>query len=157
MRVILLQNIKGVGRIGEIKNVADGYGRNYLLANKLAKMATEGNMKEAEFLKKKGETEEKIAVEKAKEVAEKAKDIVLEFTKKASKTGKLFASLTKEEVAGELSKVIGGKVDPDSIDFREHGKHLKQEGEHIVAVKLAPKIKTQIKIIIKSGQSSFVH
>ena len=99
MKVILLQNIKGVGGIGDIKNVADGYGRNFLLANKLAKIATDGTMKEAEFLKKKGEAEDKIVVEKAKEVADKAKDIVLEFTKKASKTGKLFASLTKEEVA----------------------------------------------------------
>lgn len=150
MKVILLQNIKGVGQIGDVKNVADGYGRNYLLVNKLAKVANDGAMKEVEFLKKKAEAEEKIAVEKAKEVAEKAKDIVLEFSKKSSTTGKLFASLTKEEVAGELSKVIGRKVDPDSIDFKEHGKHLKQEGEHMVEVELVPEIKTQIKVIIKS-------
>ncbi len=150
MKVILLQNIKGVGRIGDVKNVADGYGRNYLLAHKLAKIATEGTMKEAEFLKKKGEVEEKIAVEKAKEIVEKAKDIVLEFTKKSSKTGKLFASLTKEEVAEELSKAIGGKVESDSIDFKEHGEHIKQEGEHLIEVELAPEIKVEIKVVVKA-------
>lgn len=150
MKVILLQNIKGVGRIGDVKNVADGYGRNYLLANKLAKTATEGTIKEVEFLKKKGEVEEKIAVEKAKEVADKAKDIVLEFRKKASKTGKLFASLTKEEVAESLSKVIGNKIDPDSIDFKEHGEHIKQEGEHMIEVELAPEIKVEVKVVVKS-------
>src|SRR3989338_6925644 len=99
MKVILLQNIKGVGRVGDVKNVADGYGRNYLLANKLAKIATEHTIKETEGLKRRGETELKIANEKAKEVAEKAKGLVLEFTKKSSKTGTLFASLTKEEIA----------------------------------------------------------
>lgn len=149
MKVILLQNIKGIGRIGDVKNVADGYGRNYLLANKLAKTATEGTIKEAEFLKKKGEAEEKIAATKAKEVAERAKDTILEFTKKSSKTGKLFASLTKEEVAESLSKAIGGKVDPDSIDFKEHGEHIKQEGEHLVEVELAPEIKIELKVTVK--------
>lgn len=149
MKVILLQNIKGVGRIGDVKNVADGYGRNYLLANKLAKIATEGTIKEVEFLKKKGEVEEKIAVEKAKEVAEKAKDIVLEFTKKSSKTGKLFASLTKEEVAESLSKAIGGKVEADSIDFKEHGEHIKQEGEHMITVELSSGIKIELRIVVK--------
>ncbi|MDP3696700.1 MAG: 50S ribosomal protein L9 [Candidatus Taylorbacteria bacterium] len=149
MKVILLQNIKGVGRIGDIKNVADGYGRNYLLANKMAKVATDSAIQEVEILKKKGEMEEKIAVEKAKEVAEKAKDITLEFTKKASKTGKLFASLTKEEVAEELSKAVGGKVEPDSIGFKEHGEHIKQAGEHVIEVELAPGIKVELKVVIK--------
>lgn len=150
MKVMLLQNIKGVGRIGDIKTVADGYGRNYLLANKLAKTATEGTMKELEFLKKRGEAEEKIANEKAKEFAAKAKDVVLEFTKKASKTGKLFASLNKEEVAEELSKAIGGKVSPDSVDFKEHGEHIKQSGEHMIEVELASDIKVEVKVIVKS-------
>lgn len=158
MRVMLTQNIKGVGRAGDIKNVADGYGRNYLLANKLAKIATESTMKDAEFLKKKGEVEEKIAVEKAKEIAEKVKDIVLEFSKKSSKTGTLFASLTKEEVARELSKAIGGKVDPENINFNPsagsgqevHGEHIKQVGEHMIEVELTPEIKSELKIIVKS-------
>ena len=149
MKVILLQNIKGVGRIGDIKNVADGYGRNYLLANKLAKLANDGAIKEVESLKKKAEAQEKVAVEKAREVAEKAKDIVLEFTRKASKTGKLFASLTKEEIAEELSKAIGGKVDPKNIDFKEHGEHIKQEGGHMIEVELAPEIKAEIKVVVK--------
>ena len=159
MKVILLQNIKGVGRIGDVKNVADGYGRNYLLANKLAKLASEAAEREAASLKKKGEAEEKIAQDKAKEVADKAKDIVLEFTKKASKTGKLFASLTKEEVAEELSKAVGGKVDPDDINFDPvksqgdhgagHGEHIKQAGEHMIEVELASSIKVEIKVVVK--------
>ena len=149
MKVILLQNIKGVGKVGDVKNVADGYGRNYLLANKLAKIATETTIKETEGLKKRNEAEMKVAHEKAREIAEKTKDLVLEFTKKASKTGKLFASLTKEEIAQELSKAIGAKVEPDMIDFKEHGEHIKQQGEHMVEVELAPEIKIEFKVIVK--------
>ncbi len=149
MKVILLQNIKGLGRIGDIKNVSDGYGKNYLLTKGIAKLATESAAKEAEYLKRKAEAEEGIALEKAKEVAEKAKDMVLEFTKKASKTGKLFASLTKEEIAEELSRVIGAKIDSGSIDLKEHGEHIKKIGEHVIEVKLAPEIKVEIKVIIK--------
>ena len=57
MKVILLQNIKGIGRMGDIKDVSDGYGRNFLLAKKLGKLANEGTIKEIEVLKKKGEVE----------------------------------------------------------------------------------------------------
>jgi len=136
--------------MGDIKDVSDGYGRNYLLANKLAKLATEGTIKESEALKKKADTEMRVAHEKAKEIAEKAKDIVLEFTKKSSKSGTLFASLTKEEIATQLSKSIGGKVDPDSINLKEHGEHIKQEGEHMIEVELAPEIKIELKVVIKA-------
>ena len=135
--------------MGDIKDVADGYGRNFLLARGLAKVATEGTVKEAEALKKKAEAHEKIALEKAKEVAEKAKDIVLEFTKKASKTGKLFASVTKEEIAEDLSRAVGGKIEADAINLREHGEHIKQEGEHMIGVDLSPEIKIEIKVLVK--------
>ena len=149
MKVILLQNIKGVGRIGDVKNVADGYGRNFLLANKMAKIANETNMKEVEFLKKKAEVEDKIVNEKAKEIASKAKDLALEFTKKASSTGTLFASVTKEEIAEQLSKAVGGKIDPDSVDLKEHGEHLKQTGEHMIAVQLSPETTIEVKVVVK--------
>lgn len=150
MQVILLQNIKGLGRIGEVKNVSDGYGRNYLLARKLAKIATDGTVKEAEALRKKGEIEEKANLEKAKEVAAKAKDVTIEFTKKSSKTGKLFASVTKDEIAQELSKAIGTKVESDAINLKEHGEHIKQEGEHMIEAELAPEVKIELKVVVKS-------
>ena len=88
--------------------------------------------------------------EKARQVAEDLKNIVLNFTKKASETGKLFASLTKEEIAAQLSKIIGAKVKPDSIDLKEHGEHIKQEGEHMIEVNLAPNIKVELKVFVKS-------
>jgi large subunit ribosomal protein L9 len=157
MKVILLQNIKGVGRMGDVKNVADGYGRNYLLINNLAKLATKGTINEVDSLRKRAESEMKIAEEKAKEIASKSKDITLEFNKKASKTGKLFASVTKEEIAETLSKAIGAKIDVDSINLNPsassgqeiHGEHIKQEGEHMIEAELIPGVKVEFKVTIK--------
>ncbi len=149
MKVILLQNIKGYGQIGDVKNSSDGYARNYLLPRKLAKLATQGALNEVSFLKKKLEVTLKMEKEKALEVVEKVKDIVLEFTKKASKTGKLFASVTKAEIAGDLSKAIGAKVEAEMIDLGEHGEHIKKTGEHMIDIELAPEVKAQVKVVIK--------
>src|SRR3989344_8082783 len=98
MKVILLQNIKGFGQIGDVKNVSDGYARNFLLPRNLAKSANEGSLKEVESLKAKRvimvETEKKNALE----AVEKLKDLVIELTRKASKAGKLFAGIDKEDL-----------------------------------------------------------
>ena len=122
--------------MGDIKDVSDGYGRNFLLPQKLAKVASEKNSEEAASLKKKAESQEKIMKEKAETIAKNAVNAVLEFSKKPSTTGTLFASLTKEEVAEKLSETVGGKIEPEMIDFKEHGEHIKHEGEHMVTVKL---------------------
>src|SRR3989344_3920901 len=143
MKIILLQNIKGYGQIGDVKNVSDGYGKNYLLPRKMAKLATDGALNEVSALKKKLEATLKMEKEKALEAVGRVRDLVLEFTKKASKAGKLYSSLTKEEVAQELSKAVGAKVEADSVDFKEHG-------EHMIEVELAPEIKAEFKVSIKS-------
>ena len=136
--------------MGDIKNVTDGYGRNFLIAKGLAKVATEKTIKESEALRKKAESQEKVALGKAKEIAEKAKNIVLEFTKKSSKSGKLFASVTKEEIAEDLSKAVRAKIEPDMIDLKEHGEHIKLEGEHMIEIELAPETKIEVKVVVKS-------
>lgn len=150
MRIILLQNIKGLGRIGDVKNVADGYGRNFLIARGSAKVATEDGLNEAETLRKKAEASAAITEEKIAEFAEKAKTANIEFTKKAGKTGKLYSSVTKEEIAEELSRALGGKIKPEMINLREHGEHIKQAGEHMIEIEFTPNLKTEIKITVKS-------
>ena len=143
--------------MGDVKNVSDGYGRNYLLPRSMAKLALPGALKEVEHLKKKLAVTLKMEKEKALQAIEKVKDVVLEFTKKASKTGKLFASVTKEEIAEELSKAVGAKVEPDMVDLNPsagsgqevHGEHIKKVGEHMVEVELAPEVKVEVKVLIK--------
>lgn len=149
MKVILLQNIKGFGQIGDIKNVSDGYARNFLLPNKLTKAASEGALKEVEILKKKLEATLKIEKEKAIEVAQKITGAAVEFVKKASKTGKLFSSVTKENIAEELSKIAGARIEKEMIELGEHGEHIKQIGEHTAEIELTPGLKITAKVSIK--------
>lgn len=150
MKVILLTNIKGFGQIGDIKNVSDGYARNFLIPRKMAKAADENAMKEVEGLKKKREATETLQKERAVQLRDQVPNITLEYTKKASKTGKLFSSVTKKEISDDLSKNLGAVIPVESIDLKEHGEHIKQVGEHIVGVELAPGVNAEFKIIIKS-------
>ena len=147
MKVILLQNIKGFGQIGDVKNVPDGYGRNFLLPRKLAKSATEGSLKEVVFLKAKRtimiESEKKNTLE----AVEKLKDLVIEFTRKVTKTGKLFAGIGKDDLVKEIKKASGVQLQEEMIGHDEPIKHI---GEHIVDLNLSPEVKTQIKVLVKA-------
>jgi len=147
MKVILLQNIKGFGQIGDVKSVSDGYARNFLLPRKMAKAASDSSMKEVESLK----TKRIIMVEKEKkntlEVVEKLKDLIIEFTRKATKTGKLFAGIDKDDIVKEIKKTSGVQLQEEMVGHDEPIKHI---GEHLVDVNLSPEVKTQIKIIVKS-------
>ncbi len=147
MKVILLQNIKGFGQIGDVKSVSDGYARNFLLPRKMAKAANENSMKEVESLKAKRiimiESEKKNALE----AVEKLKDLVIEFTRKATKTGKLFAGIGKDALIKEIKKASGVQLQEEMIGHEEPIKHI---GEHLVDINLAPEIKTQIKVLVKT-------
>ena len=147
MKVIILQNIKGFGQMGDVKNVSDGYARNFLFPRKIAKLATDAAMKEVDSLKKKLEATQNLEKENAAKLADQLKDVVLEFTKKATKTGKLYSAVTKEDIAETLTKQSGLQVSPDLINLDGHeGGHIKQLGEHIVKVQLTPDVTAEVKV-----------
>ena len=149
MRIILLQNIKNFGQMGDVKNVSDGYARNFLFPRKIAKLATDAAMKEVDSLKKKLEMSQNLEREKAVKLAEQLKDSVLEFTRKATKTGKLYSAVTKEDIAEILTKQSGFKVEPNSVNLEGHeGEHIKQLGEHSVKIQLAPEATAEVKVKI---------
>jgi len=150
VRVILIQNIKGLGRIGDIKNVSDGFARNMLFPKRLAKVATDQSVKEVAALKK----QEEIATSLEKEEAEKAavalEGAVLTFAKKASSAGTLFSSLTKSEIAKQLSELAEMKVTGDMLDLAEHGEHIKHVGDHVISVNLGEGVKAKVTIKIQA-------
>lgn len=146
MKVILLQNIKSFGKMGDVKNVADGYARNFLFPRKIAKLATDAALKDVNSLKKKLEKTQKLEKENAVKLTEQLKDVVLEFIKKATKTGKLYSAVTKEDIAEALAKQSGFNIESDSVHLEEHDGHIKQLGEHLVKVELAPEVVAEIKI-----------
>jgi len=133
--------------MGDVKNVSDGYARNFLLPRKMAKLATDAALKEVGSLKKKLEATQRMERDSAVKLAEQLKDVVLEFTRKATKTGKIYSAITKEDIAETLNTKTSFRVSPDSVNLEGHeGGHIKQLGEHIVKVELVPDVAVEVKV-----------
>src|SRR5690606_7251118 len=104
MKVIFTQDVKGKGKKGEVKNVSDGYARNYLLKNNLAVEATPGNLKALEAQKKKEQQLEQAEEDNAKKLKDTLENMELTLKAKAGEGGRLFGSITSKQIADELKK-----------------------------------------------------
>ncbi|OIJ21895.1 50S ribosomal protein L9 [Anaerobacillus alkalidiazotrophicus] len=147
MKVIFLQDVKGKGKKGEVKNVSEGYARNYLLPNKLASEATSGNLKTLE-VKKQGE--EKRAEEKlneAKAYKDELEKLTVEIKAKSGEGGRLFGAVTSKQIADTLGK-MKKKVDKRKIELDEPIRAL---GYTNVPVKLHPEVTATIKVHVIEG------
>lgn len=115
MKVILLSDVKKVGKKGEIVEVADGYGRNFLIANKLAVLATAGSQRKLDEIKEQERLNEKELEKQAKATAEKLEKIMLEFYVKSGKEGRMFGSVSTKQIVEELAKKHNIRVDKRKI------------------------------------------
>lgn len=146
MKVILLQDVKSLGKEGEIVNVNDGYARNFIIPKKLG---VEANNKNLNDLKLKKSNEEKIAKEN-KEAAEKlagelkAGQILLKI--KVGEGGKAFGSVSAKEIAAAVKEQMGLDVDKKKIQLKET---LRTLGTHNVPIKLHPEVTAELKVEIK--------
>lgn len=111
MRVILLQDVKKVGKKGEIVTVADGYGQNFLIKNKLGVMATEAGKKELAREQEAKHQQELVKQEEARRLAKQLEDITLEFKVASGKEGKTFGSVSMKQVAAKMQNEYGIKLD----------------------------------------------
>ncbi|MGA9531914.1 MAG: 50S ribosomal protein L9 [Anaerolineales bacterium] len=144
MKVLLLKDVYKLGRAGEVKRVADGYGRNYLLPQGLAVLATQGAMKQAERIRKTGELERARLNEELSSVAEVLKDLTLSFPMKAGETGKLYGSVTTTMVAEEIMAESGIEVDKRDIDAEP----IKTLGVHQVAIRLTIDLVPEFTVLV---------
>lgn len=147
MKVIFLENVKGVGRKGEIKNVADGYFQNFLLPKKMAVMATNDAVRQAEAKKQKEIIEKDRLKEDAKLVQSKLNGLSLEMKGKAQGT-KLYASITTEDVIKAVVEKAKIRLEKGSFPG---GVHLKEVGNHTVEVKLAEGLKASLNVQITAS------
>ena len=133
MKVILLDNIKGVGKKDEIINASDGYARNYLFPKKLAVEATKENLgkleskNEANKFKKQNEKNDAI------EVANKLKELVLTIKVKAGENGKIFGGVTSKEISENLKEQYKIEIDKKKIEVKETIKNI---GRFTINIKL---------------------
>ncbi|AIS53572.1 50S ribosomal protein L9 [Thermoanaerobacter kivui] len=142
MKVILVKDVKNVGKAGEIVNVSDGYGRNYLLPRGLAIEATDSNMKALNERKKAEEKKMQQELEKAKEMAQKLSGISLVLKVKAGENGKLFGSITSKNVQ-EALKEKGFDIDKKKIAFNET---VKTTGTYYADIKLFQGITAKVRV-----------
>ncbi|RXJ02823.1 50S ribosomal protein L9 [Anaerobacillus alkaliphilus] len=142
MKVIFLEDVKGKGKKGEVKNVSEGYARNFLLPNKLAAEASAGNLKTLE-VKKQGE--EKRAEEKlneAKAYKDELEKLTVEIKAKSGEGGRLFGAVTSKQIADTLAK-MKKKIDKRKIELDEPIRAL---GYTNVPVKLHSEVTATIKV-----------
>lgn len=143
MKVIFLKDVKGKGKQGEVKNVSDGYARNYLLKNNLAQEATPGNLKSLEAKKKKQDQLEQKEKDEAIQLKNKLGDITVELTAKSGDSGRLFGSITSKQISEALDKNFGYKIDKRKIELDAPIRSL---GYTNVPVKLHPEVDGSIKV-----------
>ena len=144
MKVILLEDVRGTGKAGDVANVSDGYARNMLIPRGLAVEATAQNIKQLE--KKKEAMAKKFAEDKAAalELKKKLEEVTVEVRTKAGKDGKVFGSITAKEVAAEIEKQFKTTIDKKKIVMDP----IKTTGVHDVTVKLHKEISAVVKVAV---------
>ncbi len=116
MEVILLKDVKGTGKKGEVKNVSDGYANNFLLKKGFAKEATSSAKKELSMKEKAQQREEEEILEEARKEKELLESNAIELREKAADDGRLFGSVTTKQIAKAIEKQLGIKVDKRKIN-----------------------------------------
>ncbi|MGG3925449.1 50S ribosomal protein L9 [Metabacillus fastidiosus] len=146
MKVIFLKDVKGKGKKGEVKNVADGYAHNFLLKQNLAVEATNANMKTLDAQKKKEEVIAAEELEQSKELKGTLEKLTVELTAKSGEGGRLFGSITSKQIADELNKSHKIKLDKRKIELPDAIRSL---GYTNVPVKLHPEVTATVKVHVK--------
>ena len=144
MKVLLLQDVYNLGRAGDVKKVADGYGRNFLLPQGLAVLASPGAMKQAEFIRKSADEKRSKLNSELGSVAEQIDGLQLTFAVKAGETGKLYGSITTSMIAEAVENETGVTIDRRQIDTQP----IKMLGEHKARVRLTIDLVPELDLVV---------
>ena len=146
MKVILLKDVKGTGKKGEVKEVSDGYARNFLIKKGVAVEASQTNMKELDEKEKSKERRALIEYEEAVLLGKQMEEINIQIEVKAGEGGRLFGSITSKEIAEQLKKQKNLDIDKRKILMDEPIRTL---GSTFVEIKLHQKVTTKIRVDVK--------
>lgn len=146
MKVLLTQDVKDLGKAGQVKEVADGYARNYLIPRRLAIAATETQLKKVAEQQAVQARHQAKAEQDARKLAERIAGISVNFKVKVGEQQRLYGSITSGDIAGALSKQLGQEIDKRRIELDEPLKHL---GTFKVPVRLARDIVPQATVVIE--------
>jgi len=144
MKVLLIKDVYKLGRAGDVKKVADGYGRNFLLPEKLAVLATPGSINNSERIRSQAAEKRVILNEEMSIVAKALENVHLSFGARAGETGKLYGSITSQEVVDAIQKKSGYGLKRQQLDMQP----LRSLGEHTVRIRLTMDLIPEIKVTV---------
>ena len=145
MKVVLLQNVAGLGTMGEVKEVAQGYGRNFLLPKGLAERATADLMKRAEEMRRAEERRQLLADAEMAVYAETFEGLEVRIKAKAGAQDRLYGAITNADIAEEVQRITGQDMDKRKIELDEP---IHKLGEYDVVVRLSKELTPRLKVIV---------
>lgn len=148
MKVILLEDVKSLGKKGQIVNINDGYARNFVLPKKLGVEATPKNLNDLKLQNANKEKLAQEALDAAKELAAKLEAGKVVLSIKTGEGGKAFGSVSSKEIATEVKSQMGYEIDKKKIQLKDAIKTL---GTHTVPVKLHAKVTAELKVVVTEG------
>lgn len=146
MEVLLLKNVPEIGTAGQVKKVSDGYARNFLIPHKLAVVATEGAVKQAQSIKEASARREAKTLSEAQELARQLEQVTLTFHAKAGEGDRLFGSITSGDIAEKLASERHITVDKRKLELENP---IKELGERKVAIKVHPEVTAHVTVTVE--------
>jgi len=144
MKILLLKDVYKLGHAGDVKKVADGYGRNYLIPQGMAVMATEGALRQAETIRAKANARREVLNNELGGISRQVSNVVLAFPMKAGETGKLYGSITTQIIADAINKKLGTKIDRRQVEVQP----IRVLGEHRANIRLTIDLVPTVRIIV---------
>lgn len=147
MEVLLLKDVKGLGKAGEVRKVTDGFARNYLIPRGLVVTATEGAIRRTEVQKAiEKERDERVRTDSSA-LADRLGEISIVFKVKASEKGRLYGSVTAADIAAEIEKQTGHPIDKRKVEL---GEPLHLLGTHKVPVRLMANLVPEVSVVVEA-------
>jgi large subunit ribosomal protein L9 len=147
MQVILVEDVAGKGKAGDVIKVTGGYARNYLLPRGIAIPATDANIKTIERRKEKLAADRAQSLEEAQAAVEKIEGISVTIASKSGEGGRLFGSVTSQDVANAMNEQHGLFIDKRKVAL---GSPIKTVGEHTVEIKIYPEVSATLKVLVEA-------
>jgi len=146
VKVILLQDVSGLGKAGDVKQVADGYARNYLIPREMAQPATGGELKQLDQYKRRATKRKMRELADAQALAERISQMTLTFQARAGEGTKLYGSITSQDIADRISQELEREFDRRKIQLDAP---LRQLGTHQVPIRLQAEIISELTVVIE--------
>ena len=144
MKVLLIKDVYKLGRAGDVKKVADGYGRNFLIPQKMAVLATPGALKQTEKIRSQAEIRRTEQNSELKDLSNQINGLTVVFAAKAGETGKLYGSITTQDVASAIQEKTRFEVKKQQIDMQP----IRNLGEFTAHVRLTMDLVPEVKVIV---------